>query len=184
MAETIDYCCLFAIGEFLIQQQSEVHRNRLVSGRSSAMKKNRYTKSLRRGCLGGMFGGLLYTLTLPSFSFIMRSGKLLLVLLLMVPITAIVGTVIGGLIWWLHTKSGRNIRAPLRALIGAGFTVVLAGFLSVIGAMNSHTDYGATERGSWNHSEVFYWILLGILLGAVPGIMVGGQNGEKPKQSL
>lgn len=126
-----------------------------------------------------MLGGVLYGLTLPGFSYMVGSGQLYIVLLLIVPIAAIVGTLIGGVIWWAHAKSGKNIGTLLRALIGAGFTIVLAGFLSIIGAMDSHTNHDQTEKASWGKSEVLYLSILGILVGAVPGIIVGSQNQEE-----
>jgi hypothetical protein len=149
--------------------------DRTVSGvEVSVVNVAGFANSLWRGFVGGLVGGLLYVLTHPTIVLMVVRGKLLIALTFLLPIAGIVGTAIGGLIWWRYSRTGRNTGAPARALIGAAFAGLLAGLLSIFGASDQYP--GSAETGSFINSKAVQWIFLMTFLGAVPGIIVGRQD--------
>ena len=132
-----------------------------------------YSNPILRGCLGGLIGGLLYLLTLPSLGFIIRTGKVFLVALIVIPVAAGIGGLVGFLIYLCSRLLDTHINAVVRAAVGTAFVLILTGLLSLIGAPGS---YGAGEAGSDRHSPVVYWILVAVFFGVIPGVLARTQR--------
>ena len=136
------------------------------------MKRKKCSTLLGRGSIGGMLGGFVYLLTTPDARYLLISGQVYIALAYILPITAVIGAVIGSIIWWLSIKSGRNIRLVMRGVIGFLFLFLVTFFLSLT---RSTTDL---ERFQLAKSKVIYLIVWSMVVGACSGLAIGKQIDE------
>ena len=134
-------------------------------------------KPLLSGAFGAVVGGFL-------LSIIMTKGKLLgpyfLIFILrvfvpyMLPLLIITGAIIGGVVWWFHVRTDRNLGVLVRAIIGAILAAILGVIISFIIAGFSKDDL--QQAIDKNTFQPLLIAVYGLLVGAIAGIMVGDQT--------
>ncbi len=137
------------------------------------VEENSAEMLLLRGALGGIVSGLLY-LTVMLFSgnnaYFYAAVYLGLFILF---IFAIVGVIIGALIWTLHELAKRNFRLFERVALGAGVSILIG---TLFYYTSSKSPYEQTE--SW----LLYVKAIALIApaGAISGAIVGNQTYIKP----
>jgi hypothetical protein len=124
-----------------------------------------------RAAFGGAIGGLLLLL-ISVMSYKIRLGYVPyphLFIIQGIPMAlfggAIVGGVVGLIIWACSIKAARNLKAIVRAIIGVGVVLIASWIISLF----SHPDNGV-EPPDWKQ-QVISRLVLGVILGALPAIM-------------
>lgn len=136
-----------------------------------------------RGILGGMLGGVTWSIVGMVLGAYLQSGKInaalnylyLLALPSFVALNILVGSVLGALvgavIWLITNVSKKHIGTVGRAIIGTLCIMTASGVYSYV------TDHGTSHHLSlWSYA--IYLGAFGIVVGGVAGIIAGKRHKE------
>lgn len=137
------------------------------------MQKRSPAPYVLRSLLSGALGGLLI-LVIGILYEIQRLGHvpyLSLVVFAGVPLFLLGGAAIGGvvglLIWGIGLIFKRELGAVWRAIAGFVCAEIVIGSIWLLRTQDNGLTY---EPASWTW-QVFNWVIFGIILGALPGLM-------------
>jgi len=134
---------------------------------------------IARGALGGVPAGFI-TWLLAVLSDLLRLGYIpypylyILAIPLALLLGVVVGAIVGTAIWILGVVTGREFGSIARAIIGFAIALIAIELFALIRPEQRGL---AHEPLSWTRHAI-NWLMTGIILGALPGLMASAKHRE------